>query len=487
MESRWIWPFELLDKLGEGGMGVVYRARYVGNNRMVAVKLVPEEVGANPTLVSRFERELDVLKQLRHPHIVHCFGGVCESKQRFYAMELVEGGTLHGLLREVGKLPWETVVDYGLQMCAGLQCAHEKHVVHRDVKPGNFLITKAGKLKLSDFGLALVVSSQRITSAGKTLGTFHYMAPEQIRGKPPVSHKTDLYALGCVFFEMLTGTPPFDADSAAEVLHKHLKEEPPRISSLVPGCPIELESIVDDLLQKNPDLRPDSAQAVANRLRNITAAPSTMRNSMALTPIAPRAVVEDSVETSVSTSANGSFIPSSAPPKDSGRWPLIGTAAMVATLIGFALLWRSSASSSANEQLLREAFLRGPREARMAILQAAGEAGQLSPGMEQFFIEQLSSNDRETRLGVLGLMQRRPEIARPLVIKLGQMEKSEADAEVRQRIGPVVAAAKTAPRGNAWVASLIGWAIWAGIIAGLIAAGNYGWKWAKSHALIPGL
>lgn len=101
VESRWIWPFELLDKLGEGGMGVVYRARYVGNNRMVAVKLVPDEIAKNPTLVARFERELEVLKQLRHPHIVHCFGGICESKQRFYAMELVEGGTLHGLLREV--------------------------------------------------------------------------------------------------------------------------------------------------------------------------------------------------------------------------------------------------------------------------------------------------------------------------------------------------------------------------------------------------
>src|SRR5690606_20720369 len=142
----------------------------------------------------------DVLKQLRHPHIVHCFGGICESKQRFYAMELVEGGTLHSLLQEVGKLPWETVIDYGQQMSSALDYAHARNVIHRDVKPGNFLISRNGKLTLSDFGLAVVVASQRITAAGKTLGTFHYMAPEQIRGKPPVTGKTDLYALGCVLF-----------------------------------------------------------------------------------------------------------------------------------------------------------------------------------------------------------------------------------------------------------------------------------------------
>lgn len=119
MESRWIWPFELQDKLGEGGMGVVYRARYVGNDRIVAVKLIPPEVAADPTLLARFEREMDVLKQLRHPNIVHSFGGVCDNQQRFYAMELVEGGTLADILRDRGRLAWDTVIEYGLQMWRG--------------------------------------------------------------------------------------------------------------------------------------------------------------------------------------------------------------------------------------------------------------------------------------------------------------------------------------------------------------------------------
>ena len=142
---------------------------------------------ANETILSRFERELEILNTLRHPHIVRCFGGVCEGNQHFYAMELVEGGTLDHLLEERGKFSWEATIQFALQMASGLAYAHERGVVHRDVKPGNFLLTPAGKLKLSDFGLATVEAATKITAAGKTMGTFPYMAPEQIRGRPPVS------------------------------------------------------------------------------------------------------------------------------------------------------------------------------------------------------------------------------------------------------------------------------------------------------------
>ncbi len=236
MEKRWIWPFELLDKLGEGGMGVVYRARYVVDNRHVAVKLLPPNIG-NEMILSRFEREVEILKTLRHPHIVRCFGGKCEGNQHFYAMELVEGGTLDKLIEQQNKLSWEAAVQFALQMAAGLAFAHERGVVHRDVKPGNFLITPGGKLKLSDFGLATVEAASRITAAGKTMGTFPYMAPEQIRGRPPVSPQTDLYALGCVIFEMVTGRTPFVGESPAEVMHKHLDDVPPRIHEFASNCP----------------------------------------------------------------------------------------------------------------------------------------------------------------------------------------------------------------------------------------------------------
>ncbi len=269
MQKRWIWPFELEEKIGEGGMGVVYRARYVVDDRRLAVKLLPPDV-ANATILSRFEREMEILKTLRHPNIVRCFGGVCEGDQRFYAMELVEGGTLDRVLEEKGRLPWEQVVEYGVQMASALAYAHERGVVHRDVKPGNFLLTTAGKLRLSDFGLATVVAATKITAAGRTMGTFPYMAPEQIRGRPPVSAQTDLYALGCVLFEMLAGRPPFIGENAAEVMHKHLQEPPPRVTEFDPDCPASLDQLISDLLKKEPSDRPESAFVVARRLKDVS-------------------------------------------------------------------------------------------------------------------------------------------------------------------------------------------------------------------------
>ena len=225
MEPRWIGPFELVEKIGEGGMGVVYRARYVGNNRQVAVKLIPNDITANSTTLARFERELEVLKQLSHPNIVHCFGGRCESKQRYYAMEYIPGGTLADLLAEKGPLPWETVVDFGIQMCDALQYAHERGVTHRDVKPGNFLLTKSGQLKLSDFGLASIVSQNRLTASDRTVGTILYMSPEQIRGEL-VTNRVDLYGLGCVLFEMMAGFTPFVGSTAGEVLQTVFVTQP---------------------------------------------------------------------------------------------------------------------------------------------------------------------------------------------------------------------------------------------------------------------
>jgi serine/threonine-protein kinase len=266
MERRWIWPFELLDKLGEGGMGVVYRARYVKNDKIVAVKLLPSSI-TDETLLARFEREMQLLRTLRHPHIVHTFGGKCEGDQRFYAMELIEGGNIDDLLRERKRLSVDTTVAYALQMCSGLAYAHDKGITHRDIKPGNFLLTKDGTLKLADFGLATVAAANKLPATGKTMGTCRYMAPEQIRGKPEPCPQTDLYALGIVLFEMLAGKVPFDAETPAEVLHLHLKAPPPRISSLVPTVPKPLDDLIDRMLKKRVEDRPASAVEVGVALK----------------------------------------------------------------------------------------------------------------------------------------------------------------------------------------------------------------------------
>ena len=266
--TRWIWPFELIEQIGEGGMGVVYRARYVVNNRDVALKMLPGDV-TDKVALARFERELEVLKNLKHPNIVRCFGGVSEDKQRFYAMELVEGGSLEDELQRRGKLSMERVVAYGLQMCAALECSHKSGVVHRDIKPSNFLIGNDRQLKLSDFGLASVSASRRITAAGKTAGTLLYMAPEQIRGGD-LSPQTDLYALGCVFYELLTGKPPFVGESPAQTMHMHCRSEIPRVSQVILDCPVILDKLIVKLMSKEASQRPQSAADVARELRGVT-------------------------------------------------------------------------------------------------------------------------------------------------------------------------------------------------------------------------
>ena len=268
IKKKWIWPFELLEKLGEGGMGVVYRARYVKNDRQVAVKLLPDDV-SDEIVLGRFDRELEILRKLRHPNIVHCFGGTTEGQHRFYAMEVVEGGGLDSLLERRGQLPWEVAVKYFQQMTAALQYAHSHGVTHRDIKPGNFLIASNGQLKLSDFGLATFSAARNLTAAGKTMGTFRYMSPEQIRGKD-INPKSDLYSLGCVMYEVLTGHPPFDGNSPAEILDQHLHKTAPRVGASALDCPSSLDELIGSLLTKDIEQRPESATAVAALLEEIS-------------------------------------------------------------------------------------------------------------------------------------------------------------------------------------------------------------------------
>jgi serine/threonine-protein kinase len=249
-------------------MGVVYRARYVVNNREVAVKILPKDV-TNKIALARFERETEILKDLRHPNIVRSFGGVCEDKCRFYAMELVEGGTLDDVIQRRGRLPFEQVIEYALQMCAALECSHKQGIVHRDVKPANFLVASNGQLKLSDFGLASVASQRKITQPGKTAGTLYYMAPEQIKGQE-ITACTDLYALGCVLFEMITSKPPFSADTPAATLDIKRSPACPRVTEFSMDCPAVLDRLVERLLEKDPAKRPQSALEVARELRGVS-------------------------------------------------------------------------------------------------------------------------------------------------------------------------------------------------------------------------
>ncbi|MBI5757558.1 MAG: serine/threonine protein kinase [Planctomycetales bacterium] len=264
-----VGPFELADLLGAGGMGVVYRAKYAKTGQMVALKLLSETVADDDVLTARFDRELVVLKKLKHKHIVHCYGGGKHEGRRFIAMEIVVGGSLSGLLKKKGHFSWEETIRYAKQVCEALAHAHEAGIIHRDLKPANLLLTKSGDLKLTDFGLAHDLDESRLTATGKTMGTFFYMAPEQIRGFPPVSHKVDLYALGCMLFELLTGRPPFVSEQPIQVFYKQLDEMPPKVRQFATDCPIWLEILIGQLLEKNPDKRPHDALAVLQALTEV--------------------------------------------------------------------------------------------------------------------------------------------------------------------------------------------------------------------------
>lgn len=267
--KRQLGPFRLEERLGTGGMGIVYLATYLKTGQSVAVKVLAPDLTADPKLTRRFEREMSILKKLQHPHIIRYFGGSSSGAQRYYAMELLSGGGLDQLLKKKGPLAWEQAVEYGLQIAKALEHAHNAGIIHRDLKPANLLLTNKGVLKLTDFGIARDTQATQITAAGKTVGTLAYMAPEQITGKVPVSRKTDLYALGCVLFQMLTGRPPFQSETQPEMLFKHIEEEPPAVREFNIECPLWLDQLVSELLEKDPEERPFDALAVQVKLEEV--------------------------------------------------------------------------------------------------------------------------------------------------------------------------------------------------------------------------
>ena len=448
MESRWIWPFELLEKIGEGGMGVVYRARYVGNDRKVAVKLIPNDVTANPTLLARIEREVEVLTALSHPNIVHCFGGRCETKQRFYAMEYIPGGTLSDLLQQKGELPWETACDFAIQMCEALQYAHERGITHRDVKPGNFLLTKSGQLKLSDFGLASIASEGRLTASGRTVGTILYMSPEQIRGEP-VTTKVDLYGLGCVIFEMLVGSPPYLGNNPGEILQQHLKAPIPHVARQLSECPLELDQLICELLAKEPDQRPVSAADVASRLNGI------------LLPSRRKAYVEPQLFGSLAVKGAPTVPiklvkrgPTQSTPKvESARKPLAPSTAWIACgilmcLFGWSWYGWSQATSQLHqaEQTWVDLLSQSQPETRILAARALAKFRVLRPSSIEKLRDSAMSPIVDVRLAALAALKQHAVASRSMNAELVRMQKVDENTYVRAEAGHVLAAIQQAKR-----------------------------------------
>ena len=258
--------FEVHETIGTGTVGTIFRAVHRDSGRTYALKLLSPAVSNDRLIVSRFEREMMILGKLDHPNIVGYFGRGRHEGQLFYAMEFIQGGTLKQLLARDKKLPWLEAAECGRQIAAALQHAHNHGIIHRDLKPGNIFVNDQGQLKLGDFGIARDLHAADITDAGLTVGTYTYMAPELVRGERSITGQVDLYALGCVLFEIATGRPPFLGDNFAQIFDQHLNAPTPTLQEHGVRCPQEFDELIRTLLAKQPDDRPFNARTVQGQL-----------------------------------------------------------------------------------------------------------------------------------------------------------------------------------------------------------------------------
>jgi serine/threonine-protein kinase len=278
MIGQTISHYRITEKIGAGGMGVVYRAHDTTLDRQVAIKVLPDILSSNPERLARFEREAKLLASLNHPNIAAIHGLEQAESKRFLVLELVEGETLAQRIAK-GPLPVDEALEVCRQIAQGLVAAHEKGVIHRDLKPANIKATPEGKVKVLDFGLAkrfhddLAASdashsptlTDQMTRPGVILGTAAYMSPEQARGKP-VDKRADIWAFGCVLYECLTGRRPFHGDTITETLAAVIKGEPDW-TALEHDTPAKVCEVLRRLLQKNPDRRlHDIGSSMASRL-----------------------------------------------------------------------------------------------------------------------------------------------------------------------------------------------------------------------------
>lgn len=269
MPRRELEEFDLQEVIGSGTVGTVHRAIDRATGDEVAVKVLLPAISRDPNITARFAREMQILEKLDHPNVVaYCGGGVADG-QLFYAMELVEGPTLEEILRRRRQLSWQETIECAWQMCSALQHAHNQGIVHRDVKPSNLFLSPSGELKLGDFGIALDTGESELTEVGLTVGSYQYMAPEQVRGEHRISGQTDLYALGCTIYRMVVGHLPFQGSNFAQIFDQHLHTAPPSMCDEVPDCPPALDAVVQDLLAKDPADRPINARLVQGRIAQI--------------------------------------------------------------------------------------------------------------------------------------------------------------------------------------------------------------------------
>jgi len=269
LEGHTLGKYRILQPLGQGGMARVYRAFHPHLNRFVAVKVLRSDLAEQEEMLARFRREAQAVAALRHPHIIQVFDFDTQDDLYYMVMELVEGDTLKARMNDYRargeRIPLAESVRILLDVLDGLAYAHEAGVIHRDLKPANILLTRSGQAVLSDFGIAQIIGGTQHTTTGMLMGTLHYMAPEQ--GMERGDRRSDIYSMGVMFYEMLIGRPPYDADTPLAILMKHINDPLPLPRTLRPEIPSALESVIFRALAKSPAERFQTAADMADALR----------------------------------------------------------------------------------------------------------------------------------------------------------------------------------------------------------------------------
>lgn len=262
----------LLEKIGGGGMALVYKAKCTLLNRFVAIKILRSEFTNDDEFVKRFKVEAQSVASLSHPNVVSIYDVGYQDDIHYIVMEYVDGMTLKEYINKHGALNWQDTIKITIQICSAIEHAHKNNIVHRDIKPHNILLTKEGIAKVTDFGIARAVTSSTITMVGSTIGSVHYFSPEQARGGF-IDEKSDLYSLGIAMYEMVTGRVPFDGDTPVSVALKHIQEMPVEPHKHVPSLPYGVNEIIMKAIQKEQNVRYQSATVMLHDLNKVLLQP----------------------------------------------------------------------------------------------------------------------------------------------------------------------------------------------------------------------
>ena len=265
--------YKLLERIGGGGMAVVYKAKCLLLNRFVAVKILRSEFTDDEEFVKRFRVEAQAAASLNHPNIVSIYDVGKQDDVQYIVMELIDGITLKEYINQKGALPWKEAIGIAIQICSALDHAHRNFIVHRDIKPHNIMITKDGMAKVTDFGIARAVTSATITMVGSTIGSVHYFSPEQARGGF-IDEKSDIYSLGITIYEMVTGRVPFDGESPVAIALKHIQEKPDKPIDVNPSIPKGVNDLIVKAMKKDQNLRYQTASEMLADLQRVLGEPN---------------------------------------------------------------------------------------------------------------------------------------------------------------------------------------------------------------------